>query len=80
MNGIFKFYQDGKLIAEAENNITQVGRMLAIKTLMGAVPSFGNSLSIGVGESANSLSGSLATNIALDFRERSQNIDTHDRR
>lgn len=68
MSGVFKFYQNGELIGEAENSLTQVGRILAIKTLMGAIPSFGTSIGVGVGEAANTMSGNLATNYRLDFK------------
>jgi hypothetical protein len=67
IEGIFKFYQDGELIAESKNNITETGRILAIKTLLGALPNFGSSLAIGVGETANVLSNGLATETALEF-------------
>lgn len=66
--GVFKIYQDGKLIAEKQNNITQNGRILAIKTLLGAIPSFGTSIGIGVGETANNVVSGLATNSRLDFK------------
>lgn len=66
--GVFKIYQDGKLIAEKQNNITQNGRVLAIKTLLGAIPSFGTSIGIGVGETANNIVSGLATNSRLDFK------------
>lgn len=56
IEGIFKFYQDGELIAESRNNITETGRILAIKTLLGALPSFGSSLAIGVDSTPNTLS------------------------
>jgi hypothetical protein len=56
IEGIFKFYQDNKLIAESRNNITETGRILAIKTLLGALPSFGSSLAIGVDSTPNTLS------------------------
>jgi hypothetical protein len=69
MEGIYRFYQDGELIGEAKNSLTVTGRALAIKTLLGAVPNFGTSLAIGVGQSANTaVSGStLIANLGLDF-------------
>lgn len=66
--GIFKFYQNGELIGEQRNNLTETGRILAIKSLMGALPSFGNTLAIGVDSTANTLSGNLATNNRLGFQ------------
>lgn len=66
--GIFKFYQNGELIGEQRNNLTETGRILAIKSLMGALPSFGNTLAIGVDSTANTLSNNLATNNRLGFQ------------
>lgn len=66
--GIFKFYQNGKLIGEQRNNLTETGRILAIKSLMGALPSFGNTIGIGVDSTANTLSNNLATNNRLGFQ------------
>lgn len=73
VDGIFKFYQNGKLIAECPNNITTNGRILAIKTLMGAIPSFGTSIGIGVGESANTFSYS-PTSIVISGTAPSQTV------
>lgn len=53
ISGLFKFYQNGELIGEAQNSLTQVGRILAIKTLMGAIPSFGTSIGVGVSSVGN---------------------------
>lgn len=68
ISGVFKFYQNGELIGEAQNSLTQTGRILAIKTLMGAIPNFGTSLGVGVGEIANTMDGTLATDYRLGFR------------
>lgn len=76
MDGLFKFYQNGKLIGESKNNITENGRILAIKTLMGAVPSFGNSIKLGVDGTANTLSGVLATNTRLGFQIATANVSS----
>lgn len=53
IEGVYKFFQDGKCIGEHKNNITETGRILAIKTIMGAVPSFGGSIHLGVDGSLN---------------------------
>lgn len=66
--GIYKFYQDGELIGESKNQLTETGRILALKTLMGAVPSFAGSLSIGIDNTANSPSTGLAANKDLGFK------------
>lgn len=83
ISGVFKFYQNGELIGEAENSLTETGRILAIKTLMGAIPNFGTSLGVGVGEIANTMNGNLATDYRLGFRVATApviatNIDTID--
>lgn len=66
--GTYKFYQNGELIAEQENKLTETGRILALKTLMGAIPNFGGSIAVGIDETANTVSGSYATNKRLGFR------------
>ena len=69
MSGVFKFYQNGELIGEAENSMTQVGRVLAIKTLMGAIPNFGTTLGVGVDSTANpALVGGLIPSTKLGLR------------
>ena len=66
--GVYKFYQDGKLISEAKNSLTEDGRVLALKTLMGAIPNFGGSIALGIDGTANTTSGVYATNKKLGFR------------
>jgi hypothetical protein len=68
LEGIYKFYEDGKLIAESKNSLTRTGRILALKTLMGAIPNFGGSISLGIDGTANTTSGVYATNERLGFR------------
>lgn len=53
ISGVFKFYQNGELIGEAENSMTEMGRVLAVKTIMGAIPNFATSMGVGVSSTAN---------------------------
>lgn len=69
MHGIYKFYQNGELVGEAKNSLTETGRILAIKTLMGAIPSFANSISVGVSSTANQAAvNGLIPDTDLSFR------------
>jgi hypothetical protein len=65
MSGIYKFYQNGELIGEAENSMTEIGRILSVKTLMGAIPNFATSLGIGVSSTAN---GAATNNLIPDYK------------
>lgn len=82
ISGVFKFYQNGELIGEAQNTMTEVGRVLAIKTLMGAIPNFGTSLAVGTDSTANPTPvNGLIPNTRLGFKVASAkviatNIDT----
>lgn len=66
--GTYKVYQNNKLLAESENSLTETGRILALKTLMGAIPNFGGSIAVGIDETANSVVSGFATNKRLGFR------------
>lgn len=67
--GIYRFYIDGELIHQEENALTFAGRSIAIKSLLGIIPKFANSIAYGVGESQNTLTASsrLITNNSLQF-------------
>jgi hypothetical protein len=69
INGIYRFYQDGQLIGEHSNALTVAGRSIAIKSLLGIIPNFANSISYGIGASANVLNSAstLITNNVLNF-------------
>lgn len=69
MDGIYRFYSDGELIHEERNALTLTGRAIIIKSLLGIVPGFANSIAYGIGDSVNTLgaSSTLITNTALDF-------------
>lgn len=68
LTGTYKFYQNGELVAESENKLTETGRILALKTLMGAIPNIGGSIAVGIDSTANTTSGVYATNKRLGFR------------
>ena len=69
MYGVYKFYLDDKLIHEEKNALTVAGRSIIVKSLLGIIPSFANSIAYGLGNSANILSAStnLITNNSLQF-------------
>lgn len=73
IEGIYKFFQDGECIGEHKNNITETGRVLAIKTLMGAIPNFGGSIHLGVDGSLNTF-GYTPTQIVVSGTTPSQTV------
>ncbi|QIN94596.1 tail protein [Streptomyces phage Muntaha] len=56
MNGIYRFYQGGKLIAEHKNLITNEGKRLVLRYMAGQSPSLGGGIALGVGGLAASTS------------------------
>lgn len=56
MNGIYRVYEDGILIAEQKNKLTVLGRANALKAMLGSTQSFASSMGIGVDSSANDTS------------------------
>lgn len=69
ITGIYRFFQDGVLIGEYKNGLTQTGRTLAIKTLLGINQIFVNSIGVGIDSASNSLNSSstIITNNILGF-------------
>ena len=67
--GVYRFYQNNELIAEAKNALTTAGRAIVIKSLLGIIPNFANSISFGIGASPNVLNSAstLITNNSLSF-------------
>ena len=53
MNGIYRVYEDGILIAEQKNKLTLLGRSNALKAMLGSTQSFASSMGIGVDSSNN---------------------------
>jgi hypothetical protein len=54
MNGIYRIYEDGKLIREVKNKLTLLGRSNALSTMLGLTQSFAGSLGIGISSLSNS--------------------------
>ena len=53
MDGIYRIYEDGKLIREVKNKLTLLGRSNAISAMLGLTQSFGSSLGIGISSMSN---------------------------
>jgi len=66
MNGIYRVYEDGILIAEQKNKLTVLGRANALKAMLGSTQSFASSLGIGIDRSENS-SGNFHDKTDLGF-------------
>jgi hypothetical protein len=56
MNGVYRFYQHGKLIATQKNLITTEGRRLILRYLSGTSPSLGGAIGLGVSAKAATVS------------------------
>ena len=67
MNGIYKVFIDGELVAEQKNKLTLLGRSNALKTMLGLVPSFAGSMGIGISSKSNGSSGTYLDMSDLDF-------------
>lgn len=55
IEGIYKFYLEDKLIHEEKNALTVVGRAIALKSLLGIIPNFGNAIAYGIGDKPNTI-------------------------
>lgn len=69
IEGVYRFILDGQVIAEQKNALTQVGRPIAIKSLLGIIPNFAGVIAYGIGNQQNIISEStnLITNNKLQF-------------
>lgn len=69
INGTYKIYLDGDLIAQKSNALTTAGRSIAIKSLLGIIPNFAGSIAYGIGDKANTVNSStkLISNSSLQF-------------
>jgi hypothetical protein len=69
VEGVYKFYSEGKLIHQEKNALTVAGRAIALKSLLGIIPNFGNAIAYGVGERPNAVdeSSGLITDNSLQF-------------
>ena len=52
MNGIYRFYQDGKLVGMSKNLLTTEGQRLILRYLAGQAPNIGAAIGLGVGTTA----------------------------
>lgn len=52
MRGVYRFYQEGKLVAESENLITTEGKRLILRVLAEQASSLGQAIGLGVGNAA----------------------------
>lgn len=72
MRGIYRFYQDGKLVAERENLITTEGKRLILRYLAGQSPSLGAAIGLGVSAVAATASDAILgfeiKRIAVDLK------------
>ena len=69
IKGTYKFYIDNELVAEKNNALTTAGRTIAIKSLLGIIPSFAGTMAYGISGKPNSISAStsLITDNSLQF-------------
>jgi hypothetical protein len=69
ITGIYRFYCNDELVAEQKNALTENGRTIAIKSLLGIIPNFAGSIAYGIGDKANSINPTtkLATDKSLQF-------------
>lgn len=69
IKGTYKFYIDNELVAEKDNALTTAGRTIAIKSLLGIIPSFAGTMAYGISSKPNSINTStkLITDNSLQF-------------
>jgi hypothetical protein len=69
IKGTYRFFLDGELVYEQDNALTTMGRSIAIKSLLGIIPNFANSIAYGVGDKPNTVdpSTNLITDNSLQF-------------
>jgi hypothetical protein len=68
MQGIYRIYKDGKLVAEKENQMTVAGRSIVLKALMGLIPSIGGNIQVGISNTPNGTPASEDDNLIPDTR------------
>ena len=76
MKGTYRFYLDGELVHEEHNALSVAGRSIVIKSLLGIIPNFANSIAYGIGDSENTPSsfGSLISDASLNFETGRANV------
>lgn len=70
MRGIYRFYQDGKLISEHKNLLTTEGKRLILRYLAGQSPSLGAAIGLGVSSVA-----ATVNDVALGFEIKRVSVD-----
>lgn len=55
IRGVYRFYQDGELVAESDNLITTEGKRLILRVLAEQAASLGQAIGVGVGNAAAAL-------------------------
>ena len=69
IEGVYRFYQDDQLIGEYKNALTEAGRSIIVKSLLGIIPNFVNSIAVGIDSASNVLNSAstIITNNSLGF-------------
>lgn len=69
LEGTYKFYLDEKLMHEEKNALTVAGRSIILKSLLGIIPNFANTIAVGVGNTPNVIEPetNLISNNNLEF-------------
>jgi|SRR5882757_456653 len=70
MRGIYRFYQDGKLISEQKNLLTTEGKRLILRYLAGQSPSLGAAIGLGVSSVA-----ATVNDVSLGFEIKRVSVD-----
>lgn len=64
MRGIYRVYEDGKLLTEGENLITTAGKTIITQYLAGKIPSYAGAIAIGSGTTAAAVGD---TSLAMEY-------------
>jgi hypothetical protein len=69
IKGTYRFYLDNELVYEQSNALTNSGRTIAIKSLLGVIPNFAGTIGYGIGDRQNftSASSTLISDTTLQF-------------
>lgn len=75
MNGLYNFYQDGRLICSAPNVITDAGRKAILRFLAGKGASIGRMISVGAGDTPATAAD---TRLTLEFDRANVDVSSPD--
>lgn len=69
IEGIYRFYQGDNLIAEQKNALTEAGRSIIVKSLLGIIPNFVDAIAVGIDSASNVLNSAstIISNNSLGF-------------